>query len=238
MYGTVEQDNILRIIASQGKDFDLLAKAKKPNVYEQLGIGEDISINSIGQYSEAVEYAGSSERDRYLHCLSGTHSSEHEVKSLEETKNEALSILGSSDTMKARTLDMINGRRKRFVDRALIPPKHKNTYIEEAHKRDAERNMKQQEALNEVNKNIYLKNQKQATVDAKSASLVSGGVSTAVIDEEVQNLLKNRMKFLEPVVVEYGKGRLKSSHNLKGHIVEPWSTIGHNYATIAGDRTG
>ena len=46
-----------------------------------------------------------------------------------------------------------------------------------------------------------------------------------------------RRLFLEKPLVHYGEGRLTSSHNMKGKLEEPWTTVGGRYNTLPGDRT-
>ena len=44
-------------------------------------------------------------------------------------------------------------------------------------------------------------------------------------------------RFLDKPEVKYGLNRLTSTHNSKGKLEEPWSTVGGRYATLIGDRT-
>lgn len=219
--GTDEQGDILRIIASQGKDFELVAKTKTVSVYEKLGLQDRPTTSSIGAYCEAIKYGGASDRDKYLHSLTGTHTESGDLVDPRDTaKKDMLDGVATREALKTNTVDMVGNRRRRFVDKALMPPKHLNTYLEEAHERERKEEQRKKELIDEKNK-----------------TLVRNGAPVVTSSMDVAEQLAERMKFLKPIEVHYGKGRLRSTHNLKGKIVEPWTTVQHNYATKIGDRT-
>ena len=234
IYGTEEQNNILRIIASQGKDFELVAKTKTVNIYEKLGIKESPNKSSIGVYCDAVQYGGASDRDKYLHSLTGTHSTPGDLVDPRDTaKSDLLDGVATRNALKTETIDMVGNRRRRFVDKILMPPKHLNSYLEDAHEREILEEEKKRKLILEKNKNLMHKD-----TDTTNGTNGTNGSSVESGIDNVADQLGQRMKFLKPVEVKYGKGRLRSTHNLRGKITEPWTTVQHNYAVKSGDRTG
>lgn len=224
MYGTVEQGNILRIIASQGKDFDLMEKTRKENIYEKLGLVVDPKKSVIGAYSEAVQFGGSSDRDKLLFSITGTNRAEGRE---EISVNTVMDVEAKDNALKRGQVDMVAGRRKRFVDKALIPPKTLSNFIEQAHDRDHKAELEKQRIIDEKNKKLQ---GVAKLTDIKDEKNIAS-------DEEVMKMLNSRQSHLKTREVKYGKGRLTSTHNSTGPIVEPWEYVSHSYATVAGDRT-
>lgn len=226
MYGTIEQDNILRIIASQGKDFDLMEKTKKENIYEKLGLCVDPKKSVIGAYSEAVEFSGSTDRDKLLFSIAGTGTGTAD-SSNDISINTVMDVESKGNALKREKVDMVGGRRKRFVDRALIPPKTLSNFIEQAHDRDHKAALEKQRIIDEKNKKLI--------GVSKLSDLKDDNHGKS--DEEVMKMLNSRQSHLRAKEVKYGKGRLTSTHNCTGTLVEPWEHVPHSYATLPGDRT-
>jgi len=224
LYGTAEHGNILRIITSQGKDFDLMEKTKKENIYEKLGLVVDPKKSVIGAYSEAVQFGGSSERDKLLFSIAGTNISEGQKEASIDT---VLDVEAKDSALKRDKVDMVGGRRKRFVDRALIPPKTLSNFIEQAHDRDNKAELEKQRIIDEKNKKLL---GVAKMTDVKNEKNIAN-------DEEVMKMLNSRQSHLKKREVKYGKGRLTSTHNSTGTIVEPWEHVSHSYSTLPGDRT-
>ena len=47
----------------------------------------------------------------------------------------------------------------------------------------------------------------------------------------------SKPKSIYPLSVNYGRGRLQSTHNFRGVLENPWSTVNFDYRTVSTDRT-
>ena len=231
MYGTEEQGSILRIIASQGKDFDLVEKTKKENIYEKLGLVLDPPVSIIGAYSEAIVFGGSSDRDKLLFSVAGTQATgaveEEGGGGEDEGDGNTLDPNANRTALKREKLDLVSGRRKRFVAKALVPPKHMSSFIEKAHEKDRKAAEAKQKRKDQVNMKL------QGVKDASEPEAAGKDTSS----EDVLKALDARTAHLRVYDPKYGKGRLTSTHNSKGRLLVPWEHVAHSYATLPGDRT-
>lgn len=54
---------------------------------------------------------------------------------------------------------------------------------------------------------------------------------------EAEKAITMKRLFLQKVEPHYGEGRITSTHNMKGKLEEPWTTVKGRYAPRIGDRT-
>ena len=137
--------------------------------------------------------------------------------------------------MKKNTIDLVNNRRARFVDKDLIPPAVDANDI--------------LSIITQANKEKALREELKHSKKKRSQSIFAGQVSihsnehlnpkkingitgleepnkeSSVSAEE----LRKRYQFLRGKQVSYGKGRLRSSHNMKGAIEYPYEFISDSY---------
>ena len=81
-----------------------------------------------------------------------------------------------------------------------------------------------------------------ADMKEEGASSISGGDFISKDSKDKEKAAKEKelamsRRFLDKPDVKYGLNRLTSTHNSKGKLEEPWTTVGGRYATLIGDRT-
>lgn len=165
--------------------------------------------------------------------------------------------------------DLINaqqGIRPRYVDPILLPPKRVISLTEQM---AADRKERDTEAYRKRHEISFVTGNKEGEARRLLESSILSHIDE--VEEDVDqslslhhaNLKKRKSEekrlaltnqFLVKPVVKYGANRITSTHNSKGKIEEPWSTIKgrlgdrlfcicyyslmhHRYTTLAGDRT-
>ncbi len=248
MQGTEEGNSAMRMILSQGLEFERLEKYKKKSAFAELLLLRGPVKNVLGAYSEGVALAKPNPRDILYDSL---HLDAQAVAL--ERAAKATAAVGMKDTTssavepeKRAKIDLVNGRRPRYVDKALLPVRLEPTLVEKMvceHKaREEAEQLKKQSLSSERSQALARLEMEHAIADAQK-SLDSQSASALLMDNKhrrreatgkQQSL--NRM-FLQKKEVKYGQGRLTSSHNLTGRLEEPWTTVGGRYTTLPGDRT-
>ena len=136
-----------------------------------------------------------------------------QLEEAEQASKQAHAV-GPKQVTRREKDDLINNRRSRFVDPSLVPPsRDKNdifNIIREAKKERSEKEDKKKE-------------KKSLSIFAKSSDLSAG-------DNDLSNAEKRkRAAFLRGEQVSYGRGRLTSSHNMKGSIEYPFEFVSDSY---------
>ena len=88
---------------------------------------------------------------------------------------------------------------------------------------------------------MILSNGESDLADMKEEG-ISGGDFISKDSKDKEKAAKEKelamsRRFLDKPEVKYGLNRLTSTHNSKGKLEEPWTTVGGRYATLIGDRT-
>lgn len=129
MDGTEEQDNIVRMIASQGQEWDLVNKvaptAQSARLKAMIGKIEKSAKNSIGAYCDEVMINSGSAKDEIYNRLIIKPLSQLEEANLKLTKG-----MKTIEAGKQKKVDMINGKRARFVDSELLPVERERSLVE------------------------------------------------------------------------------------------------------------
>lgn len=257
MKHTEEDGNILRMIVSQGVEYERMEQNRqKDKLEEMFGIVKLPKKNSIGAYCEELEMNKFGARDRLFDSLASNTKSAADILHKDSTSvPKNLKV----DLEKKSKVDMVNDRRPRYVDPNLLPTvkevNHIDQLIRDQEKKDQASLLKLQGLSSEKDRERAML-EMQASINLRS---LSGGADDEEDEKKKQledemtinrsgskqrqrsaNEKQRSMKklFLEKPVVSYGAGRLTSSHNMKGKLEEPWTTVGGRYATLPGDRTG
>eukprot|EP00981_Chlorochromonas_danica_P013797 scaffold6860_cov155-Ochromonas_danica.AAC.1 len=274
MDGTEEANNAMRIILSQGFEFDRLEKYKKADRFAQLmGIEKTPTKNRLGAYCEEIAFAKLNARDQLFDRLGPAMQAAAYAAASKEEQEEMESLFPDKtaaymppkqpnvrvEVEKQSKIDLVDNRRPRYVDRALLPRKPEPTLVEkmireQKEKEEAARlkrfNLSSEKGLEAARKQMeeeiaaaqQISSQGQET--EKSAMELMGEerqgyriASRQRRRNEAERKQSIARMFLQKEEIKYGQGRLTSSHNLKGKLEDPWSTVGGRYAPRPGDRT-
>lgn len=213
MEGTEEEHSVLRMITSQGKEFELVAAAKKTDKYSRVGMKPRPTKSHLGAYTVAMEYSKPTDRETLLNRVV------YDVPTAAPPQNSgsrAMDITAEREALKKVKTDMVRDRRSRFVDGDIIPPRMEMSFAEKFH-REQEKAEAESRAAAEL-----------AAQEAQRKE--KGGKKKEALSPVIRRVPQKP-------IVHYGKGRLTSTHNMHGRIEEPWSTATGRYATVPGDRT-
>jgi hypothetical protein len=258
LYGTDEQKSIMRHITMQGKEFELAAKNAPVDIRARLGFEvKEPHKSFIGDYTEAVSVEIKSERDRLYNMLNVKPMSEREAIEAAMLAAEAAlraSGKGAKEAAVQEKVAMVQDKRLRFIEEKVIPPERKLMLVE---RMALERQAKEDE---ERKQRLGLSGDKGDAARAELAQSLLAPVDEDKEDEAEddpalrgdgiieQNIRRRRERerqkkrargahLLARQPIKYGKGRLQSTHNLKGAIESPWSTTSGRFKPRSGDRT-
>jgi len=246
--GTEEESSVLRQIGDQGVEYDLVRKARGKNMRKALGYTtQRPHVTPMGDYNTDEKLIPMNKREKLFSRLQSKPMSDREAaENLVREAEKETESKGTAEAKMADQIELINGRRARFVDRDVIPPDRKESGVEKAMK-EQKRVMQEEEE-----RKLGLGGQKmEAARRAMEEKLLSGDVggilpddaslSTATNTEKTQSkkdALRQRMIMrATKKVVKYGVNRVTSTHNSKGELEAPWSTVSGRYAVLPGDRT-
>ena len=246
--GTEEEKNILRYISDQGMEYDLVRKARGKNMRKALGcVTERPTITAMGDYNTEEKITAMNEREKLFSRLATKPKSDREAaEDLVRAAQESQEGKAAMEAKLAEPVEMINGRRSRFVDADVIPPDRKETGVERA--------LKEQQRVQEEEQARKLGLSGENMEKARRAleeRLLTGGTACDVPDDasaassthrekvkSKKDALRQRMLMRsQKKKVQYGMNRVTSTHNSKGEIEAPWSTTGGRYTVREGDRT-
>ena len=248
--GTEEESSVLRQVGDQGAEYDLVRKARGKNMRKALGYTtQRPNITPMGDYNTDEKLAPKNAREKLFSRLQAKPMSDREAAEnlVAQAAKDQESGKGAAEAKMADQIELINGRRARFVDKVAIPPDRKETGVEKAMK-EQKRVQEEEEA-----KKLGLNGEKmEAARRAMEEKLLSGDVDGVLPDDaslatstnkertkSKKDALRQRMIMrATKKVVKYGMNRVTSTHNSFGEIEAPWSTVGGRYAVRAGDRTG
>lgn len=148
------------------------------------------------------------------------------VKELAESRK-----VGEVQSLMKDTITLVNNRRAKFIDKNLVPPVRDVNDIASIVNRTKKEKADQEEAKHKkkrfsrsifagqesLEKAVYRNEAEEADKAAEDAKLAS---------------IQNRTRLLASLrrkEVTYGKGRLRSTHNLKGPIEYPYEFISDSY---------
>lgn len=253
--GTEEMHSAMRRITSQGPSYDRFEKYKKVDKYAELvGIVKEAPISRIGAYTQAAEMDSLSQRDHLFDKLT----------LLKPTTDEIIAAgLGGTEGSKANKttgivleppkrnkIDLVDDKRPRYVEAKLLPSMKKINMIEkwsQEKTQEDERVLRKKQGLTSAEAIATARQAMEKKIERQSSVINStsqeeesvGGVTANSVQKklEAEKLLAMKKLFLEKPQVKYGEGRLTSTHNLKGTLESPWSTIRGRHKTLPGDRT-
>ena len=198
---TEEENSTQRLLSITDEE----REARKPDRTAQLtGKKTQPLISSMGAYATAVEFQDDNPRRALLKRVAPRFASEREAA--EQQVALAAAKMKKKGQLRRSQIDMVQGRRARFVDKMLLPPpKVENVFT----KMQAERRQRQIEAA------------------AEAATEAFGGETNK---KNKKSKAKARAAYLTAAAVPYGKTRLKSAHMHKGGIDQPYSYVGGYYS--------
>ena len=236
--GTDEEGDPLRKIASQGPDFD---KFEKYNRLDKMASYRKSvpSRNTIGMYDAKVTSLVYGERDALFDHLV------FEKKVYEDSSSGAQAVGSSSsagpkagrallDIIKKDKIDLVGNSRPRYVVKELLPSTRILSTVELLSKEDKERNG----SIHSNSKGgLVARSAVEASIAEGVAQSENEDASDSFDTIHRRKALTLKRLFLHKEEVLYGEGRITSTHNTKGKLEEPWTTVKGRYATLPGDRT-
>ena len=198
---TEEENSAQRLLSITDEE----REARKPDRTAQLtGKKTKPLISSMGAYATSVEFQDDNPRRALLKRVAPRFASEREAAE-QQVALEAAKMKKKGQLRRSQ-IDMVQGRRARFVDKMLLPPpKVENVFT----KMQAERRQRQVQAAAEAASEAFSGETNKKNKKAKA---------------------KARAAYLTAAAVPYGKTRLKSAHMHKGGIDQPYSYVGGYYA--------
>jgi hypothetical protein len=234
--GTDEEGDPLRKIASQGPDFD---KFEKYNRLDKMASYRKSvpSTNTIGMYDAKVTSLVYGERDALFDHLVFEKKVYEDSSSGVGSSSSAGPKAGRAllDITKKDKIDLVGNSRPRYVVKELLPSTRILSAVELLSKEDKERNG----SIHSNSKSgLVARSAVEASIAEGAAQSESDDVSDSfdTIQHRRKALTLKRL-FLQKEEVLYGEGRITSTHNTKGKLEEPWTTVKGRYATLPGDRT-
>ena len=203
---TEEEFDTIRLLSISERDAEARKADKKDTL---IGKKADVTKDPMGAYTSAVEFVVENPRTKLLDRVAPKYANlreeaEEKVRIAKE-KKEA----GGGDP-KRQQVDLVQGRRQRFIDYKLLPPTRRTSAFHEMKKAREDKEASELEELGNM-----------------AFGEVEGKGSTASSALKARN--RARQKFIKGVQVPYGKSRLQSSHNMKGKIDAPWTYVGSYY---------
>lgn len=253
--GTEEQASIMRHITSQGKEYDLVEKNRTVDLRARLGFAvKEPPKSSLGDYTDGIVVTLHGERDLLYNKLNVKPMSNVEAiqaQMLAAAEESKQSKAGAKEAVIQPKVDMVQNRRLRFVEPEVTPPVRKLTLVERMAKErraEAEEDRKQRlgiggaagdAAKNELMQSLLAPVDEDEGIEAMPppGGLLEEGAHKRKMKARQLKAVRGLHLLKKPEVV-YGTGRLRSTHNLTGHIEEPWSLTTGRFAVKAGDRSG
>lgn len=231
LMGTEEEKSLMRMLTSQGKEYELIQKhqPKQTALHKLTGVTADKpSISTTGAYNKGITSIGLTERDLIYKRVVLNPLSLREQAELKYTNKDGGESIKTFDDLTATQPDLdAQGRRLRFVEKDLIPPARKLDSMRKA--------LSAEDARKEE-----MEKTKAASVSEKAREALAaqfddaGSVSSSQLDDNEK--LKRRKQreavtnFLKPKVVKYGVNRITSTHRTTNvHDEEPWSVVSRSY---------
>lgn len=253
--GTEEQKSIMRHITSQGKEYDLVEKNRTVDLRVKLGFAvKEPPKSSLGDYTDGVVVTLHGERDQLynklnLKPLSNVEAIQAQMLAAAEERRK--SKAGAKEAVIQAKVEMVQDRRLRFVEPEVIPPVRKLTLVERmAKERSAAAEEERKKRLGisgeagDAAKNELMQSLLAPVDEDEGAEsmpppegLLEEGAHRRKMKARQLKAIRGIHLLRRPEVV-YGTGRLISTHNLTGHIEEPWSLTSGRYNVKAGDRSG
>jgi len=225
-----------------------------------MGLSKKPVVSVMGSYCKPVETMEPSERDRMFATVATAVSHVRSEAASSSSSSSAVnsSIINKYEPEKKEPLELVAGAsRPRYVRTDILPPKHVVTVMEQMWKDKQQRDQDsyfRRQGLSDSGSNDAarahmeemilhsLQGEEQATESNSTYSSGSSGMLSE--DKQVKADLKEKerelamaKRFLDKPAVKYGANRLTSTHNSRGKLEEPWTTVGGRYATLPGDRT-
>lgn len=207
----------------------------------------------MGAYCKPLEIKEPNARDKLFDSVATLVSSSAADSTPSSGDNQ--DIANKYEPNKKDKIELVAGAsRPRYVQTDILPPKHVVSAMEQMFKDKLERDKA----------NYFLKqglaggdsvdaaraqmeamiaagvDGEQALTDSNSISGIGDFISRDSKDKEKaakEKELAIAKRLLDKPEVKYGLNRLTSTHNSKGKLEEPWTTVGGRYATLLGDRT-
>lgn len=191
-----------RVVESYNKELE-----NRKDIYRSETF--DFKISRFGAYESASKYEPLNERQELFSKLFAKNSDSNIIR------QELSGITEVKESTRGTKVDMVNDLRSRFVERDLLPPP-----IEENFQAVILAKIQQdQKAESEA---AILKELEEAKEEEHRNSMDElGGSATAEVSLTSERI-RERNKVLNPPKVNYGHGRLKSTHMLKADLQYPW----------------
>lgn len=255
--GTPEEFSVLRAVTSQGIAYEMVHKNKKYKEMERIkavyGHIPEPPRSSLGDYRTELSTHAASDRDklnaRLVKGMSDLEASEAMVKSAMQGSTVGAQEQAQKNllTLKRTKIDLVHDKRSRFVDPLMLPPTRVAGVIEQMAAKAKEKMKQTQQkrlglggeeseaaAREKIEAEILDKQYKDKQHEGEG----EGDHGDDASEAHSLSLTETQRVFLDRPIVEYGKGRLKSTHNCKIPLEGPWNTVPGNYSLRPGDHSG
>ena len=203
---TEEEFSTVRLLSMTEAEMNARQPEKKDLL---IGKKADVTVDPMGAYTSAVEFKVDNPRARLLNRVASKFANMREAAEAQVNEAKKAKEQGGGDP-KRKQVDLVQQRRKRFVDSKLLPPtRHTSAF----HDMKKEREEKEKAEL------------EQSMLTMSEAVDITSSNATAQL--KARN--RARQQFMKGPQIPYGKTRLQSSHNLKGKIDVPWDYVGGYY---------
>jgi hypothetical protein len=141
----------------------------------------------------------------------------------------------SMDTYKATPIPLINGKRRRFVDDAVLPPvQAQQSLLDKIAAARAKADAEELEAAIAQGEKAAMAVKKDTSIAEEMIAKSGSEYEKKMIEAARARDAAAKRTFLRGQERTYGKGRLTSTHNLMGHIDAPWEHTSGKYKPLPG----
>jgi len=208
---TEEEYSTQRLLSMLDEDKEARKEDKKSSLIGR----KPVPLKSkMGAYASGVEYKVENPRTILMDRIAPRFANEREKA--EETVRILAEKGGRKGDVKRQKVDLVLNRRRRFVDKLLLPPTKME--MDAFAKLKQQRRLKQEAEAEEI-----------GAEGAFSTEEVTGSLSTVAKARKAKNVA--RQKFLNSTKnIPYGNTRLRSTHYMKGHFTDrPWEYVSGYY---------
>jgi hypothetical protein len=241
---TPEEFNVARYLSTPNKIRDKIVTAvvkEKTERKSAFRSSEFVLLKTqFGSYSTALEYAPSTDREILFSKLVQEDGIADNIAKATLQASLGLSHNNNKESqMFAKKVDMVDGKRSRFVDSKLLPPIQSSVYTSISNiKNDSSTNKNtntEQDSTNDKSKSNNSNNSNNKKTDKinHTTSINKGETTPKKSEKNEHDANKSnkspddklfvRSPVLSPPKVVYGVGRLTSTHRMKEKLQYPWN---------------
>lgn len=221
--GTEEEFSQLRAITSQGEEYDDYNKAKLMESQDVFKSPPKLTLTVLGEYNNQQRSIRRDPREQLFNKLVNKPTKFVSVSAATSVTPTQANLPTFSDEIRRKQIDMVNGRRARFVSADLLPPAKLTSVVDAMSKEWNEKQEKERlRKMGLSSEEGELRARAQVEQQLLSQGNLTSDDTLTGLDRPVTPKTRH---FLDAPVVNFGKGRLTSTHNCKIPLEDPWSTV-------------